>query len=75
MLKRLKIVVTYHAGYFDWLVCGVLAGWCVTASHGTAGRASDRETNFVMVGANKEIRLCFVYWTNALNIKTNLNYT
>jgi hypothetical protein len=30
MLKWLKIVVTYHAGYFGWLVCGLLAGWCVT---------------------------------------------
>jgi hypothetical protein len=20
----------YHAAYFGWLVCGVLAGWCVT---------------------------------------------
>jgi hypothetical protein len=30
-----KIVVTYHAGYFGWLVCGGFAGWCVTQSRTT----------------------------------------
>jgi hypothetical protein len=23
------MVVKYHAGYFGWLVGGVVAGWCV----------------------------------------------
>jgi hypothetical protein len=49
MLKLLKIVVTYHAGYFGWLVGGVLAGWCVTASRTTEITRVICNNNFLII--------------------------